>query len=313
VSEEDVPEIANPREVDDEMRRRDVLKTLCAAGASVLVGRNLHAQEAGSGDPDRKVMGVLVDTTKCLGCRLCERACAETHGMPAPENEVDLFEERSTSPDRLTVVNAYETERGRVTVKRQCMHCLQPACGAACLTAAMKKTAAGPVIWREDKCMGCRFCMISCPFDVPKFEFDSPNPHIRKCDMCFDRLEEGGEPACVANCPTGALTFGRRSELLEEARQRIYAQPDRYVHHIYGEHEAGGTSFLYLAPVAFEQLGFPTHLDSAPYPVRTREFLYAVPLVLTVLPPFLLAMAKSRRRSAVGEHEDLLDGTRERS
>ena len=107
--------------------------------------------------------------------------------MPPPDDEVDLFEERTTSPDRLTVVNAYRTERGRVTVKRQCMHCLQPACGAACLTAAMKKTRNGAVIWREDKCMGCRFCMISCPFDVPKFEFDSPNPQVRKCDMCFER------------------------------------------------------------------------------------------------------------------------------
>jgi Fe-S-cluster-containing dehydrogenase component len=250
-------------------------------------------------------MGVLVDTTKCLGCRMCERGCAESHGLPPPETEVDLFGERTTSPDRLTVVNAYETERGRVTVKKQCMHCLQPACGAACLTAAMKKTPGGPVIWREDKCMGCRFCMISCPFDVPKFEFDSANPRIRKCDMCFDRLEEGEEPACVANCPTGALTFGRRSDLLEEARQRIYAEPDRYVHHIYGEHEAGGTSFMYLAPVPFEQLGFRTDLDSTAYPVHTREFLYAVPLVLTVLPPFLFAVARSRRPEAVGEREDL--------
>jgi Fe-S-cluster-containing dehydrogenase component len=223
------------------------------------------------------------------------------------EKAVDLYEERGTSPDRLTVVRAYDTERGRVTVKRQCMHCLQPACGAACLTAAMKKTPEGPVIWRENKCMGCRFCMISCPFDVPKFEFDSPNPQIRKCDMCVGRLQKGEKPACVTNCPTGALTFGTRVELLEEARQRIYTQPDRYVHHIYGEHEAGGTSFLYLAPVPFEQLGFPTHLDVAPYPTYTREFLYAVPLVLTVLPPFLFAMARSRSRGAVAETEHILD------
>ena len=183
------------------------------------------------------------------------------------------------------------------------MHCLQPACGAACLTAAMKKTPEGPVVWREDKCMGCRFCMISCPFDVPKFEFDSANPRIQKCDMCFVRLRQGEQPACVANCPTGALTFGRRTELLEEARRRIYTHSDRYVHHIYGEHEAGGTSFLYLAPVPFEQLGFPTHLDTTPYPTYTREFLYAVPLVLAVLPPFLFAVARARRSESVDESE----------
>ncbi|MFC1661526.1 4Fe-4S dicluster domain-containing protein [Gemmatimonadota bacterium] len=291
------------------MQRRSLLKTIGVAGASLVVGRNLHAQEAGSGGTSEPV-GVLVDTTKCLGCRMCERACAEAHGLPEPERDLDLYEGRTTSPEHWTVVQACETGRGRVTVKRQCMHCLQPACGAACLTAAMHKTPEGPVIWREDKCMGCRFCMISCPFDVPKFEFDSPNPEIRKCDMCFERLQAGEEPACVASCPTGALTFGNRSELLEEARRRIYTEPDRYFHHIYGEHEAGGTSWLYLSPVPFEELGFPTHLSSAPYPTYTREFLYAVPLVLTVVPPFLFAVARSRRKETVEESEDVSDGMR---
>jgi ferredoxin len=170
----------------------------------------------------------------------------------------------------------------------------------------MEKTPEGPVIWREDKCMGCRFCMISCPFEVPKFEFDSPNPEIRKCDMCFERLQEGEKPACVANCPTGALTFGKRPELLEEGRRRIYAEPGRYLHHIYGEHEAGGTSWLYLSPVPFEELGFPMHIGTTPYPEYTREFLYAVPLVLTVVPPFLLAMAKARRNVTHEESDDVL-------
>ncbi len=294
------------------MKRRDLLRTIGIAGAWMFAENRLHGQEARPGAGSDGAMGVLVDTTKCLGCRMCERACADANGLPEPESDVDLSEERTTSPDQWTVVNRYETERGRVNVKRQCMHCLQPACGAACLTRAMYKTREGPVIWREDKCMGCRFCMISCPFDVPKFEFDSPNPQIRKCELCFERLQEGEEPACVANCPTGALAFGRRSELLEEARRRIYDEPDRYVHHVYGEHEAGGTSFLYLAPVPFEQLGFPTDLGTTPYPVYTREFLYAVPLVLTVVPPFLLAVAKSRRNGTPEADDDALLGSEAR-
>lgn len=147
--------------------------------------------------------------------------------------------------------------------------------------------------------MGCRFCMVSCPFDVPKFEYDSPVPRIQKCTMCWDRVSEGAPPACVESCPMGALTFGSRSELLEEARHRIYTEPDRYVHQIYGEHEAGGTGYLYLAAVPFEQLGLRTDLATTPYPALTREFLYGVPVVLTLVPPFLVALNRaSRERSA---------------
>ncbi len=282
------------------MDRRDCLKTICVAAGSSLVGKNLMAREH---EPQRgavEAMAVLVDTTKCLGCRLCEQACAEANDLPDPP-PVEPGEERRLSPTQLTVVTRHETEKGPVTVKRQCMHCLQPACESACLTNAMHKTPEGPVIWRGDKCMGCRFCMISCPFDVPRFEYDSANPRIRKCVMCWERLAEGELPACVQSCPAQALKFGRRAEILEEAWQRIYAEPDKYVHHVYGEREAGGTSFLYLSKVPFEQLGFPTHVDETPYPVFTREFLYAVPVVLTLVPPLLLALAKSREDAGSDE------------
>ncbi len=277
------------------MKRRDVLKTLCVVGGSAVLGKNLQAAEAsGTGDgAGRERMGVLVDTTKCLGCRMCEFSCAQANDLPKPESGVDLTEERATSPTRWTVVNRYETERGPVNVKRQCMQCVQPACVSACLTRAMHKTPEGAVAWDGDKCMGCRFCMISCPFDVPKFEYDSANPKITKCVMCWERLAEGEEPACVSNCPAKALQFGPREELLEIARARIYQNPDRYVSHIYGEHEAGGTGFLYLSSVPFEQLGFRTDVGTTSYPAYTREFLYAVPLVLTLLPPFLLAVHRA--------------------
>ena len=131
------------------------------------------------------------------------------------------------------------------------MHCNEPACAAACLTQAMHKTSEGPVIWREDKCMGCRYCMVSCPFDVPKFEYNSANPEVTKCTMCAERQQNGQIPACVENCPAEALVFGTRRELLAEARTRIAENPELYYDHIYGETEAGGTSFLYRGSKIF--------------------------------------------------------------
>lgn len=278
------------------MRRRSALKTLALAAGSTLVGKNL-AQATPSdaaGQPVTTESGsILVDTTRCLGCRMCERACAEANGLPEPAKSVEPNEIRDTSEHQFTVVNRYETDKGPVNVKRQCMHCLQPACASACLTRAMYKTQDGPVIWRGDKCMGCRFCMLSCPFDVPKFEYHSANPRVQKCSMCFNRLEEGELPACVSACPAKATTFGTRTEMLELAWSRIYAEPDKYVHHVYGEHEAGGTGLLYLASVPFDQIGFRTDLSEAAYPTFTREFLYSVPFVLTMFPPFLLALNKA--------------------
>ena len=275
------------------MKRRDVLRTLCAVGGTTAAASNLSAQEHTAIVGERDVLGVLVDTTKCMGCRMCEYACADANDLPTPDPDIELGPDRHTTPEQWTAVSRYETDAGPVTVKRQCMHCLQPACASACLTRAMYKTPEGPVTWRSSKCMGCRYCMLSCPFDVPKFEYHSAVPKIQKCQMCWSRIAEGEQPACVANCPAGALTFGRRADLLEEARSRIYTNLDRYVHHIYGEHEAGGTSWLYLSAVPFEQLGFRTDLGTTGYPTYNKEFLYAVPLVLTLVPPFLLALSRA--------------------
>jgi Fe-S-cluster-containing dehydrogenase component len=236
--------------------------------------------------------GVLVDTTRCIGCRSCERACSEEHGLPVPDIAEDsaLAAERQTSDTQWTIVNRYETSKGEVFVKKQCFHCWQPACVAACLTKAMYKTADGPVIWRPSKCMGCRFCMVSCPFDIPKFEYHEWNPKIQKCNMCFERLQEGKRPACVESCPTDALMFGMKRDLMEIARVRIYNHPERYVHKIYGEHEVGGTGWLYLSAVPFEEIGFRTDLGTTPYPEYTSDFLFGVPLVLFGLPALLLGL-----------------------
>jgi Fe-S-cluster-containing dehydrogenase component len=278
------------------MKRRDFFKLVGIAAGTALSGREAEASEASAETDDG--YGVLVDLTACVGCRTCEAACAEANGLPEPDwsDDFSYEAERSTTDRQWTAVSRYETSRGEVFVKRQCMHCRQPACTAACLTKALFKTSEGPVIWRESKCMGCRFCMVSCPFEGPKFEYHSAVPKIQKCRMCWERLREGGVPACVENCPNEALTFGKRSELLEIARARIYQNPGKYVSHIYGEHEAGGTGWLYLSPVPFEELGFRTDLDATAYPELTRDFLTSVPLVLILWPALLLGLRQATQR-----------------
>jgi len=286
----------------DSSRRNFLRLAGMAAGGGLLGGAGFAL---GSGKPSRTPdpVGILVDTTRCLGCRTCEMVCSEKNGLPEPARMDDdgVFDkERTTSETSFTVVNRFATAAGPVFVKRQCMHCLQPACAAACLVKAMARTREGPVVWREDRCMGCRYCMLSCPFDIPKFEYNSTVPKIRKCLMCHDRVQTGGLPACVENCPGEALLFGKRSKLIEEARSRIYTNPGTYKSHVYGEHEAGGTSVLVLASASFSRLGFRRDVGLTPYPELTKGFLYSVPVVLLLWPLFMLGLSQGRGRKEGG-------------
>lgn len=284
--------------------RRGFLKIAGLISGSCLLPQTGKALASGSKFVLSEPAGMLVDTTKCLGCRTCEMVCSEVNNLPAPPPQEDssVFQEkRNTSPAAYTVVNSYETERGTYYVKKQCMHCNQPACASACLVKAMLKTKEGPVTWNGDKCMGCRFCMLSCPFDMPKFEYNSANPRIRKCIMCYARLKEGQQPACSQACPSEALRFGKRRELLEIAYTRIYQNPKKYFHHVYGEHEIGGTGWIYLASVPFTQLGFRDDLGSTAYPELTKNFLYAVPIVLLFWPAFLFGVSRATREKGEGD------------
>ncbi len=280
-----------------DLDRRSLFKLAGAAGGLALAPRRA---QAATPDPG-KTHGILVDTTRCVGCRTCEEACADANGLPPPDwsDDFSYETERTTSVNQFTAVNRYVTSKGEVFVKRQCMHCLLPACAAGCLTRAMHKTEEGPVAWTASKCMGCRYCMLSCPFDVPKFEYHSAVPRIRKCQMCFERVADGKLPACVENCPNEALTFGSHDELLRIAHERIAQNPDDYVPKIYGEREAGGTGVLYLSKVPFEELGFRTDLGEEALPELTRNFLTAVPLVLIAWPAMMLAL-----RTAGAREED---------
>lgn len=282
------------------MDRRTFLKRLGIGMAGMTCGGVLapgrsNAQEIAG---EQEFLSILIDTTRCIGCRSCELACAETYDLPIPDIEDNsVFEhERHTTETQWTIVNRYETDQGTVFAVKRCMHCNQPACVAACLVKAMEKQEEGPVTW-EKNCMGCKMCAFSCPFDKAILESHSATPRIRKCLLCWDkRLVNGEIPACVEACPTEALLFGTRRELIEEARTRMYQHPDRYIHHIYGENEVGGTSVLYLSAVPFEQLGFRTDLGTTALPEFSTGFLYAVPIIFVLWPAFLLGVNRATRK-----------------
>ncbi len=278
-----------------ELHRRNFFKVLGATGISLAIGKNLNA--ASKAVSNTEFHGVLYDSSRCTGCRGCEYDCAEANNLPEPIPTKDIKGLRKPDESRRTVVNGYNTSKGKVYSKMQCMHCNQPACASACLTQAMCKTEEGPVIWRGHKCMGCRYCMVSCPFDIPKFEYHSPNPKIEKCTMCFEtRIQKGELPACVENCPNEALTFGTRSELIHEAKRRIYEKPDQYYDQIYGENVAGGTCWLYISPVPFNEIGLNTSLQEASYPALTKGFLYSVPSVFVLVPALLLGIQQATKK-----------------
>jgi len=214
---------------------------------------------------------MLIDISLCIGCNACQGGCKEAHQLPPGE-------EKYLS---LTAFTAVSDHNGRF-VRHLCQHCEVPTCVSVCPVGALTKTAAGPVAYDGDKCIGCRYCLQACPFHVPKYEWSKTRPSIRKCDFCAARLAKGLPTACAEACPTGATRFGDRDALLAEAAARIQQAPDRYVARIYGQDDVGGTSMLYLSPVPFEQLGFDTRLGKTPMPLLTMSALSKAPNVLTV-------------------------------
>jgi formate dehydrogenase iron-sulfur subunit len=204
--------------------------------------------------------GMLVDLTRCVGCGWCQRACREWNHLAGKAKYPDGVSAALTA-DTWTAAQYHQFEVDgrpyRVFVKRQCMHCLHPACVSACPVGALRRTEGGAVVYDASRCIGCRYCMVACPFGVPKFRWEEALPTICKCTFCADRQEQGLAPACSSACPTGTLTFGDRQALIAEAEARIVAEPDKYVAYIYGREEVGGTSWIYLSPVPFEELGFP--------------------------------------------------------
>ncbi len=247
------------------INRRDLFKLTLAGGGAAMLGPTAKASAATATKPDPDAWGMLVDTTLCIGCRHCEWACKQQNKLPsaplADFSDKAVFE-KMRRPDAVsyTVVNRFphpDDPDKPVYMKVQCMHCNSAACVSACLVGALQKEPQGPVAYDAWKCMGCRYCMVACPFQVPAYEYHNAlTPVVRKCTFCFDRVKQTGDfPACAKICPQEVMTFGKRSDLLVAARERIRKSPDRYVPHIYGENEVGGTSWMYLAEVPFEKLG----------------------------------------------------------
>jgi len=264
-----------------------------------------------------KSMGVLHDISRCIGCRKCEAACNQVNDLPSPEIPFDdlsiLAQKRRTHANSYTVVNRFEVP-GRslpVFVKKQCNHCQEPACASACFVKALTKTKTGAVHYDASLCVGCRYCMVACPFDIPAYEYDNPfTPKVTKCTLCQPRIEKGLLPGCVEICPKEALTFGTREELIHIARQRIENFPDRYVHHVYGEHEMGGCNWMYITNTPFADLDMREDLGVTPAPALTSGALAVVPVVVGLWVVFINgfhAISKRKEQIAAEEKQQAVD------
>lgn len=288
------------------MNRRKFLTFLGASGVISALGTAKVAKAAPHSFPYyEKSYGVLHDTTRCIGCRRCEEACQAINHLPEPKIPfTDLSvtnTRRRTTAYEWTVVNKYEVNNKPFYRKLQCFHCNDPACAAACFAKCFQKLPNGAVVYDGTQCVGCRYCMVACPFNIPGFQYDLAwDPLVQKCTFCSQLLAKGELPACVQSCPVDALTFGYRSDLIKIARKRMEENPGTYVNYVYGETDAGGTAWMVLAPAAgaptgpvddieatgkeFSQLGLDTGLGHQAMAELTYGALGAVPMIVAFWP-----------------------------
>jgi formate dehydrogenase iron-sulfur subunit len=264
-------------------RRAFLFWTMGAAAAATAkaAGQATEPQAKASSsetpNPEASHIGVLADTTLCIGCRKCEEACQTRNQLPRPavpfSDRMVFRAERRPTDKAFTVVNEYpgapspeQKDQTQTYAKVQCLHCLIPSCVSACIVGAMKRAPDGAIVYDPSICLGCRYCMVACPFQIPAYEYADPiKPRVRKCELCSNTAgATGANPACAAACPTEALVFGKREALLALAHDRIQKRPDRYLDHVYGEKEVGGTSWLYLTGRPAPEVGLIDVPSSAP-------------------------------------------------
>ena len=288
--------------------RRDVLRSIgCGSLAAVAAAAPAaHASESPAPLPD--AYGLLYDATFCIGCKACVAACTAANDLePDTARSGGIWQMPSDlNAQTKNIILVYKSEDGKEAsfVKKQCMHCLDPACVSGCPFGALKKGAHGVVEWEGTRCVGCRYCEISCSFDVPRFEWAKFNPRIVKCELCRHRYDDGLTAACAGVCPTGAVIFGTRAELLNEAHRRIKANPGKYYQdRVYGEHDIGGTQVLYLSHVPFAKIGLPEvgNESRADYGSRIHGVVYKGMMIPTVVYAGLAILM--RRRFKVHEEE----------
>ncbi|MGA1847619.1 hydrogenase 2 operon protein HybA [Deferribacter abyssi] len=250
--------------------RREFLKSSFSFMASACVSGVATAEASEESYVKDEAYAMFYDATACVGCKACVAACKRVNGLPAKKADFDPDGKWDAPVDldskTRTIIKLYKENNNIWSyIKHQCMHCAKPSCVSACPVGAMRQDETGIVHYNENICIGCRYCQVACPFNIPKFEWEKAFPKIVKCDMCkFTNLEKKGEPACTEVCPVNAVVFGRRKNLLNEAKRRLKENPDKYINHIYGELEAGGTNVIYLASVPFEKLGFPKLDNKSP-------------------------------------------------
>jgi formate dehydrogenase iron-sulfur subunit len=251
-----------------------------------------------------KTKGVLIDITRCIGCRGCQVACKQWNKLRARRTvcKGDLTNPPGLNSDTYTLVRFVERAKDDVPawdfIKIQCMHCKDPACASVCPVSAIQKTEEGPVVYLKERCIGCRYCMIACPFQVPKYEWEKTSPFVQKCTFCSERILSGRLPACVKVCPTKTILFGNYRDIVVEAERRLRLNPGRYVNHIYGRDEAGGTSWLYLSDIPFEELGFNTKISTINLPSLTWASLSKIPYAVGGLFTALSLIAYFRSRGS---------------
>lgn len=273
------------------IKRRDFLKG--AAGSMALLAldrQDAQARTVQALPPE--ALGILYDSTLCVGCNACMTACKKANNMPPDFTDgQDIWDQPiDLSPNTLNVIKKFtngtgETKdaeiNGHAFIKRQCLHCIDPSCVTACPVSALTKDKnTGIVSYNKNNCIGCRYCQVACPYNIPKFDFNRVYPEIVKCQLCDHLIAEGKYPACCSVCPTGASLFGRVSDLIVETRRRQqmvpgemydfpvtsidsdtthkYAAPE-YVPHVYGKEELGGTQVMYMSAVGFDKFGLPAY------------------------------------------------------